>query len=251
MTILSTEPLHWSFDYQYYHGEDGTFSDELLAALRRQPDAESGICFTALPNFWKGYRGTTPIAFGSLAIQPLEQITEGRRYCVSACNTTAGEALTCSYTCDGAHRLCGTWRIETHNSAGDAYAGYRSEGRVIQEGGACRIRSRINDSLEIEVGRCSDGLAPVANFTLFERFGELLHAGPFDILEDLEKLRPANQIRPLKGEESPFEICGLTLRGYTLSGQSAVPSYWWLLPDDRVAIVSTPFQTFVRQGAAQ
>jgi hypothetical protein len=251
MTILSTEPLHWSFDYQHYHGEDGNFSDELLAALRQKPEVESGIAFSALPNFWKGYRQTTPIVFGSLIIQPEEENGEGRRYRVKASNTTAGEELECSYTCDQTHRLCGSWRLETRNSAGDGYTGYRSEGWLTQEGEACRIRSRINDSLEIEVGRCSDGLAPVANFTLFERFGELLHAGPFDILEDLEKLRPANQIRPLKGEESPFEICGLTLRGYTLSGQSAVPSYWWLLPDDRVAIVSTPFQTFVRQGAAQ
>ena len=251
-------PLHWSFDHTYHHAPKLSFREELLACLESvrsaPPDEIAGgvrtLRYTALPNYWSGYRGDGDVlAFGKVMVQRT-LLQGGRfRYQVAYSNEASGEDLQLDYETDAnpTRALQSPWSLETANRAGDLYKAIRTSGALVESGTEVRIELCVNDRLTLTSGHFPPGESVCCNWSLFDCMGEIVKNDitGINLLEDLEKLKPGCRIAALESTTIELAQKHLKLDGYAVYGSKEVPSYWWLDESGQVAVMSNVFNTFV------
>jgi len=243
-------PLHWSFDYNYHHGNKDQRT-EFLTCLEKAPTTRSEeMHYTVFPNYWSGYELNAPaLAFGVLRIFKTTIPGGLLHFSVSYTNEASGEDLTLDYvtTNEPERFLAGEWSIRTVNHAKDLYQSMTTSGYLLREAAGTVIKLRVNDNLDIRSGVMPAERTPTCNWSLFDCLTELVESNTveIDILEDLEKLKPECKLTYY--EETIIQLTDkeLRLKGYILHGPKAEPGYWWISEQGQVMIMSNVFNTFV------
>ena len=255
--MKDSEGLHWSFDYNY-GAQNPHFAQQLVSTFlkfyaepktdRTGAEAVEHI-YDIFPNYWRGYaireHLQDNLTLGEAVIKR-RQAGDGRwNYTIQYINGTSGEELQLRFhtTNDLYRSLTGKWHIQAQNDCQDSYSTFTCEGQRIAD----EIRMTVNHA-EINVGLIGEDTPFTCNWALFDvipalsrtiqEAGEVVEIA---VLEDLEKLRPANRIGFLES----IEMGETQLDGYYLYGEGLLPSYWWLDMDGNVAISANFFQTFV------
>ena len=251
------EGLHWSFDYNY-GAQNPQFAEQLIETfLGFYAEPKTGRIgaeviehvYDIFPNYWRGYaireHLQDNLSLGEAIIRR-QQADNGRwNYTIQYTNGTSGEDLQLRFhTANDLYRLLtGKWYIQTQNNCQDSYSGFACEGERVAD----EIRLTVNQN-EIAVGLIQKEIPFTCNWALFDVIpalsGAIQESGgvvEMAILEDLEKLRPANRIGFLES----IEMGETQLDGYYLYGEGLLPSYWWLDTHGNVAISANFFQTLV------
>lgn len=254
-----SNPLHWSFDYNY-GAQNPQFAQELIRTLRGY-NPETGTrgkqkaqvvthVYDILPNYWRGYsRGgaNEELSIGTVVIERSRNDNLWN-YSVQYENTTSGENLEIKFRCsDEDYRpLTGNWSVDARNSGNDMYSRLSCEGYLALDS---EVRLHINGT-EIIAGMVDTSVNLTCNWALFDvipAFAQTIRASgdgiDIAVLEDLEQLRPKSRIGFLESIQTP-----LPLDGYYLYGVGLLPSYWWLDSHGNIAIASTFFETLVLRG---
>ena len=251
-----SNPLHWSFDYNY-GAQNPHFTEELIETLRRHaPEAIADgtqqvqritHVYNVLPNYWRGYhRSNTDgqLSIGSAIIERHKD-ADLWHYSVQYENTTSGENLRMQFCCrDEPDRpLTDSWRVDARNNGVDKYSRLICEGHLTSGG---EVKLHINDA-EIGAGTVDGSAKLTCNWALFDVIPALVRTiqaseDGMDIalLEDLEQLRLKCRLGFLESIQTP-----IPLDGYYVYGAGLLPSYWWLDGYGDVAIASTFFETLV------
>lgn len=261
--MSATSPLHWSFNYGPHHSPDSNFRAELSEHLESwvnddstgHDDRAMKLDYHILPNFWDGYANEgdltsngsrMDLTCGSLRIQRSTPDDAHYAYDISYRHETSGEELSARYHTahNPARSLQDTWSLHTTNRGRDLYRSIHIEGNIE----ASAITLSVNDRLRFQSAKLPIGETVTCNWSLFDCFAELAPHAPFNLLENLEKLKPGCRITFLEEHTLALSSGPLRLRGYVLHGPGAPPSYWWLREDGHVAIASNIFNTFVRSA---
>ena len=252
-----SNPLHWSFDYNY-GAQNPQFAQELIGTLRgynpktgarRTQTAETLThVYNVLPNYWRGYNregNTETLSIGTATVERHKDDENLWHYSVKYENTTSGENLQMRFCCsDENYRpLRDNWNVDARNGAADTYARLSSDGYLTSHS---EVRLHIND-IEIAAGTVDTAVKLTCNWALFDVIPILAQTiqtsgDGIDIavLEDLEQLRPKSRLGFLASIQMPTR-----LDGYYLYGVGLLPSYWWLDAHGNIAIASTFFETLV------
>ena len=256
-TMNDSNPLHWSFDYNY-GAQNPQFAQELIRTLRRY-DSEAGTgdtqkvpavthVYDILPNYWRGYsRGGVKeeLSIGIAIIERSKNDDNLWNYSVQYENTTSGENLEIKFCCsDENYRpLTGNWSVDAQNSGDDTYSRLSCKGYLALDS---EIRLRINGT-EITAGTVDASVKLTCNWALFDVIPVLTQTiqesgDGIDIavLEDLEQLRPKSRLGFLESIQTP-----ISLDGYYVYGVGFLPSYWWLDAHGNIAVASNFFETLV------
>ena len=251
------EGLHWSFDYNY-GAQNPQFAEQLIETfLGFYAEPKTGRIgagttehvYDIFPNYWRGYaireHLQDNLSLGEAIIRR-QQADNGRwDYTIQYTNGTSGEELQLRFhTADDLYRsLTGKWHVQAQNDCQDSYSGFACEGQRVAD----EVRLTVNHA-EITVGLIQKETPFTCNWALFDVIpalsGAMQESGgvvEMAILEDLEKLRPANRIGFLES----IEMGETQLDGYYLHGEGLLPSYWWLDTHGNVAISANFFQTLV------
>lgn len=243
-------PLHWTFDYNYHHGNKDLRA-EFLTCLEKAPTTRSEeLQYTVFPNYWSGYGPDPPVlAFGDLRLSKTTMPGGLFHFTVSYTNEASGEDLTLDYvtTNDPERFLAGEWTICTINHANDLYQSMTTIGYLLRETEGTVVKLRVNDRLDVRSGMLPAERIPTCNWSLFECLSELAEKSivEIDILEDLEKLKPDCQLTSYEDTTIQLTDKELHLKGYILHGPKEVPGYWWISEQGQVMIMSNVFNTFV------
>ena len=252
-----SNPLHWSFDYNY-DAQNPQFSQELISTLRGY-DSEVGArqtrpgqtvrhVYNILPNYWRGYsRDDTAeqLSIGTAIIERNKTNNNLWHYSVEYENTTSGENLRMEFRCsDEPYRpLRDSWRVDARNRGRDAYSRSTCDGHLNIDR---EVKLRINGT-EVNVGTVDTSVKLTCNWALFDVIPALVQtiqasddSVEIAVLEDLEQLRPKSRLGFFASTQTP-----LSLEGYYLYGIGLLPSYWWLDAYGNVAIASSTFETLV------
>ena len=269
--MSQSSKLHWSFDHNHT-AQRPYFAEQLMETLQeyyetQRDNAKPGQdlqrqtrrqVYEALPNFWRGHKGETgqtedggyDLRIGNIVLERTHQEQGGWRYMIRFVNTTSGEDLQLNFSCAGDERrsLTGEWQVQTENSAGDLYRRFLCKGRLERrDNGRSDIRLNIN-GLEVVAGTVDGSIPLTCNWSLFDVIPSL-DGNPSNteiaLLEDLEKLRPHNQVGYLENWTLELGQRREELAGYFLRGEGVVPSYWWVDRFGNVVVVSSTLQTFV------
>ena len=255
--MKDSEGLHWSFDYNY-GAQHPDFAQQLVETFLRfyaEPKTDrigaetTAHIYDIFPNYWRGYAigndRQDNLILGQAIIKRQQADDTNWLYTVQYTNGTSGEELQLRFhTADDLHRsLRGKWHVQAQNDCQDSYSGFTCEGQRVAD----EIRLTVNHA-EITVGLIGEETPFTCNWALFDVIpalsGAIQESGEvveMAILEDLEKLRPANRIGFLES----IEMGGTQLDGYYLYGEGLLPSYWWLDMGGNVAISANFFQTLV------
>ena len=256
-TMNDSNPLHWSFDYNY-GAQNPQFAQELIRTLCRY-DSETGTggtqkaqavthVYDILPNYWRGYsRGGVKeeLSIGTAIIERRKNDDNLWNYSVQYENTTSGENLEIKFCCsDENYRpLTGNWNVDARNSGDDTYSRLSCEGYLSLNS---EVRLRINGT-EITAGTVDAPVKLTCNWALFDVIPALAQTIQesgrgidIAVLEDLEQLRPKSKLGFLASIQTP-----IPLEGYYLYGVGLLPSYWWLDTHGNIAVASNFFETLV------
>lgn len=255
--MSNSEGLHWSFDYNY-GAQNPHFTEQLVETFLRfyaEPKTDrigtgaTEHIYDIFPNYWRGYaireHLQDNLSLGQAIIKRQRADDACWHYTIQYTNRTSGEDLELRFhTADDLYRsLTGKWYIKARNDCQDSYSRFACEGQRVAD----EIRLIVNHA-EITAGLIQEDMPFTCNWTLFDVIPALSKAiqGSGEVvemalLEDLEKLRPANRIGFLES----IEMGETQLDGYYLYGEGLLPSYWWLDAHGSVAIFANFFQTFV------
>ncbi|RKU38861.1 hypothetical protein C6496_04995 [Candidatus Poribacteria bacterium] len=252
-----SNPLHWSFDYNY-GAQNPQFAQELISTLRGydpEVDArQTGVgqpvrhVYNILPNYWRGYSGGDTgqqLSIGTAIIERSKANNNLWHYSVEYENTASGENLRMQFRCnDKPYRpLTDSWQVDAHNSGHDAYTRSICDGHLTVNR---EVKFHINGT-EVSAGTVDAGVELTCDWALFDVIPALVQtiqtsddSVEIAVLEDLEQLRLKSRIGFLESIEIP-----IPLNGYYLYGIGLLPSYWWLDAYGNVAIASSTFETLV------
>ena len=255
--MSNSEGLHWSFDYNY-GAQNPHFAQQLVETFLRfyaEPETDrmgaetTEYIYDIFPNYWRGYaigeHLQDNLSLGEAVIKRQQADNARWHYTIQCTNATSGEGLQLRFhTADDPHRsLTGKWYIHTQNDCQDSYSALACEGQRVAD----EIRLIVNHA-EITVGTVQKDTPFTCNWALFDVIpalsGAIQGSGEvveMALLEDLEKLRPANRIGFLES----IRMHETQLDGYYLYGEGLLPSYWWLDTHGNVAISANFFQTLV------
>ncbi|MHC4250630.1 MAG: hypothetical protein ACYS9X_16000, partial [Planctomycetota bacterium] len=124
------------------------------------------------------------------------------------------------------------------------YDSFSAEGRIVDAEDGRHVALRVG-SLDVPAGIADAGTPLICNWSLFDVVPRLGGKLEFTMIDDLEKLKPRSRVRKLEDHEQETPGGVVALRGFVVSGEGNVPSYWWVDTDGRVAIMSNTFTTFV------
>lgn len=253
--------LHWSIDYDI-GPQAPDFGIAMLDTLERWSSSDAGdpaLCrYVVLPNYEDGWdqlrahNADSNIQIGSAVIRRRVTGDGVRAYEVDYRNDTSGETLALQFIAsdEPLPRLQGEWSVTARNDAGDQYQGIRLRGStaVID---AKRVVTLTVNGIQFDVGAVAESAPLTSWWALFDAVPAMASgaatADGFALLEDLQKLRPQCTVTAVKGD--PITLGGHRLRGYCLYGTGVLPTYWWLDEHGVVCVVSSTFQTLVRQGS--
>ncbi|MCX7016413.1 MAG: hypothetical protein NTW86_28290 [Candidatus Sumerlaeota bacterium] len=126
------------------------------------------------------------------------------------------------------------------------------EGTQYEESAAMK-----NGRIEVEGGRTvaqPTAATVTSNWSLLEaaqRLGAALAAPlEFDMLEDLEALRPAQRLVAAGTTALPSNGSACTLRGFLQTGQGVLPLHCWLNEQGLLLIAASGTRAFLLKGAA-
>ena len=255
--MSNSEGLHWSFDYNY-GAQNPHFAQQLVETFLRfyaEPETDrmgaetTEYIYDIFPNYWRGYaigeHLQDNLSLGEAVIKRQQADNARWHYTIQCTNATSGEGLQLRFhTADDPHRsLTGKWYIHAQNDCQDSYSALACEGQRVAD----EIRLIVNHA-EITVGTVQKDTPFTCNWALFDVIpalsGAIQGSGEvveMALLEDLEKLRPANRIGFLES----IRMHETQLDGYYLYGEGLLPSYWWLDTHGNVAISANFFQTLV------
>ena len=255
--MSNSEGLHWSFDYNY-GAQNPHFTEQLVETFLRfyaEPETDrmgaetTEYIYDIFPNYWRGYaigeHLQDNLSLGEAVIKRQQADNARWHYTIQCTNATSGEGLQLRFhTADDPHRsLTGKWYIHAQNDCQDSYSALACEGQRVAD----EIRLIVNHA-EITVGTVQKDTPFTCNWALFDVIpalsGAIQGSGEvveMALLEDLEKLRPANRIGFLES----IRMHETQLDGYYLYGEGLLPSYWWLDTHGNVAISANFFQTLV------
>ncbi len=257
---LKANNLHWSFDNKYRHWEDSSFPEEFFAYLNAVYFKEShskqnnqlDIEYAVLPNFWNGYGGSHvegKLTFGELKIKRLNLDNNNYKYQVFYSNGASGEDLSMEYQTKNnpIRSLTGKWSIQTKNRAGDLYKSINTKGTIITLGNKQGIELTVNEGLKFISGKLNKKESLTCNWSLFDCLGKFFaqKSKKINLLEDLEKLKLDCFLTEYEDTNIDLETGIIKCKGHILHGPGEVPSYWWVDDENRVAVMSNVFNTFV------
>ncbi len=253
----NSNPLHWSFDYNY-GAQNPQFAQELISTLRgyapevgaRQTGVGQAVrhIYNILPNYWRGYRGgnaAEQLSIGTAIIERSKANNNLWYYSVEYDNTTSGENLRLQFRCkDEPYRqLTDSWRVDARNRGRDAYSRSTYDGHLTSDRD---VKLHIN-GIEISSGTVETDDRLTCDWALFDVIPALVQtiqtlddSVEIAVLEDLAQLRLRSRLDFLESIEIP-----IPLDGYYLYGIGLLPSYWWLDAYGNVAIASKTFETLV------
>ena len=255
------QKLHWSIDYTYQRTKLD-FREELTQTLAAAlsspaigPDAKRKVHrYTMLPNFWAGFKEENPddpsLTIGYAAIERTHRDGEGWQYHVEQVNAISGEELVLDFACEDEllRPLRDTWQIRARNSADGSYSSISWTGTCDRDADGVRnVQLTTEGGLSVRAGSVAAGATLTCNWTLFDVLPALRDGdvGALAILEDLETLKDACQVRHFDDWTLQLGQQQRALAGYCIFGVGLPPSYWWLTETGDVAAVSTMIATYV------
>lgn len=252
-------PIHWSIDYNTGSNKPD-YANELIELLESDEITSSYVyneseetnhtkhVYQILPNYWRGYAGRsnpdTKLGIGTVSIESKKE-DHIWYYEVNYKNDTSGEDLLLQFSSDDSwsRNLLNEWYGKVRNSCQDTYSELNFIGRIISKD---EVDLCIND-VEISLAIPDKNIPITCNWTLFDVIPQLSDQlidnrenVEIVLLEDLEQLRPINQIGFLNTLRSPFHLDGFYLYGIGL-----LPSYWWIDQKKTTVIVSNFFETYI------
>ncbi|TDF95502.1 hypothetical protein [Paenibacillus piri] len=245
--------LNWSFDYRSHHVPTVDFYTKFNQMIEEKKPEPGVIHYAIMPNYsfnhFPGICNMDELLLGELRIERRKK-ADGWSYHVRQKDSSSGEALELSFSCEDNHfrSLKDRFELSASIQSNDLFKSYSLRGQIFRESDRADVKLLHSSGTSFSAGQAPLSQPLISEFTLFDTLPVLAGQGgvqEFALLERLERLYPHQRLGHLQEDILSSGTKKMRIQGYYLHGTGTIPSYWWVDEQQRVVVMTTTLFTYV------